>query len=101
MMPIPNATRRQVISAFRFHSRRSPAEAAALLTTFAVAQGLSDPRRPPPGSALEQWATASKAPLWAVQAAASWLHAHAALTDPDEQTAVAEVLGQVGGGGEA
>ena len=49
-MPIPNATRRQVISAFRFHSHLSPAEAAALLTTFAVTQGLSDPRRPPPGS---------------------------------------------------
>jgi hypothetical protein len=101
MMPIPNATRRQVISAFRFHSHRSPAEAAALLTTFAVAQGLSDPRRPPPGSALEQWATATKAPLWAVQAAAFWLHAHAALADQEERAAVAEVLGQVGGGGEA
>lgn len=90
-----------MISAFRFHSRRSPAEAAALLTTFAVAQGISDPRHPPPGPALEQWATATKAPRWVVQAAASWLHAHAALADPDEQTAVAEVLGQVGGGGEA
>jgi hypothetical protein len=101
MMPIPNATRRQVISAFRFHSQLSPAEAAALLTTFAVTHGLCDSRRPPPGSALEQWATATKAPLWAVQAAASWLHAHAALADPDEQTAVAEVLGQIGGGGEA
>ena len=71
-----------------------------MLTTFAVAQGLSDPRRPPPGSALEQWATATKAPLWAVQAGASWL-AHVALADPDEQTAVAEVLGQISGGGEA
>jgi hypothetical protein len=100
MMPIPNATRRQVISAFRFHSRLSPAESAVLLTTFAVEQGLSDPRRPPPGSALEQWATATKAPLWAVQAAASWLQAHAALADADEQAAVAEVLAQAGGGGE-
>jgi len=90
-----------VIAAFRFHSHLSPAEAAALLTSFAVAQGLSDPRRPPPGSALEQWATATKAPLWAVQAAASWLHAHAALADSDEQAAVAEVLGRIGGGGEA
>jgi len=100
MSPIPNDTRRRVISAFRFHSGRSPAESAALLTTFAIEQGLSDPRRPPPGSALEEWATASKAPLWAVQAAAAWLDANAAVTDPHEQAAVAEVLARSGGGGE-
>lgn len=100
MMPIPNATRRQVISAFRFHSGRSPAESSALLTAFAVERGLSSPRRPPPGAALEEWATAAKAPLWAVQAAAVWLHANATLTDPGERAAVAEVLGQNGGGGE-
>ena len=100
MTPIPNQTRRRVISAFRFHSQRSPAESAALLTSFAVKRGLSDPRRPPPGSALEQWATAAKAPLWAVQAAASWLDAHATVTDPEEQAAVAAVLEQTGGGGE-
>lgn len=100
MTPIPNATRRRVISAFRFHCGRSPAESATLLTGYAVERGLSDPRRPPPGSALEQWATSAKAPLWAVQAAASWLHAHAAVTDPDEQAAVTEVLEQIGGGGE-
>jgi len=99
MTPIPNKTRRRVISAFRFHSQRSPAESAALLTSFAVKRGLSDPRRPPPGSALEQWATAAKAPLWAVQAAASWLDAHATVTDPEEQAAVAAVLEQTGGGG--
>jgi hypothetical protein len=62
MTPVPNATRRQVISAFRFHSGRSPAESSALLTAFAVERGLSSPRRPPPGSALEEWATAAKAP---------------------------------------
>jgi hypothetical protein len=100
MTPVPNATRRCVISAFRFHSRLSPAEAAALLTRFAVAHGYSDPRRPPPGSALEQWATAAKAPLWAVEAAASWLSAHATLTDPDERAAVAEILVRAGRGGE-
>ena len=100
MTPIPNATRRRVISAFRFHCGLSPAESAALLTTYAVERGLSDPRRPPPGSALEQWATAAKAPLWAVQAAASWLHAYAVVTDPDEQAAVADVLEQIGRGGE-
>lgn len=100
MTPIPNQTRRRVISAFRFHSQRSPAESAALLTSFAVKRGISDPRRPPPGSALEQWATAAKAPLWAVQAAASWLDAHATVTDPEEQAAVAAVLEQTGGGGE-
>jgi len=100
MTPIPNQTRRRVISAFRFHSQRSPAESAALLTSFAVKRGLSDPRRPPPGSALEQWSTAAKAPLWAVQAAASWLDAHATVTDPEEQAAVAAVLEQTGGGGE-
>jgi len=100
MTPIPNQTRRRVISAFRFHSQCSPAESAALLTSFAVKRGLSDPRRPPPGSALEQWATAAKAPLWAVQAAASWLDAHATVTDPEEQAAVAAVLEQTGGGGD-
>ncbi len=95
MMPVPNAVRRRVISAFRFHSRLSPAEAAVLLTSFAVERGFSDSRRPPPGSALEQWATVAKAPLWAVQAAATWLHAYAALTDPDEIGAVADVLAGV------
>lgn len=99
MTPIPNQTRRRVISAFRFHSQRSPSASAALLTSFAVKHGLSDPRRPPPGSALEQWATAAKAPLWAVQAAASWLDTHATVTDPEEQAAVAAVLEQTGGGG--
>ena len=99
MTPIPNVTRRRVISAFRFHCGRSPAESAALLTAYAVERGLSDPRRPPPGSALEQWAIATKPPLWAVQAAASWLHTYAAVTDPDERAAVAEVLEQIGGGG--
>lgn len=100
MTPVPNATRRQVISAFRFHSGRSPAESSALLTAFAVERGLSSPRRPPPGSALEEWATAAKAPLWAVQAAAVWLDTNATLTDPGERAAVAEVLAQNGGGGE-
>jgi hypothetical protein len=100
MTPIPNETRRRVISAFRFHSGRSPAASAALLTAFAVERGLSDPRRAPPGAALEQWATETKAPLWAVQAAASWLHANAAVSDPDEQAAVSAVLQQLDGGGE-
>jgi hypothetical protein len=100
MTPVPNATRRRVISAFRFHSRRSPAEAAALLTSFAVERGFSQIRPAPPGAALQQWATTTKAPLWAVQAAAAWLQAHARMTDPDEQAAVAEVLGPIGGGGE-
>jgi hypothetical protein len=100
MMPIPNAIRRRVISAFRFHSRRSPAEAAVLLTTFAIEQGFSEHRRPPPGSALQQWATVAKAPLWAVQAAAAWLHAQAVLTDPEEMSAVAEVVAGVERGGE-
>ena len=100
MMAIPNATRRRVISAFRFHCRRSPAEAAVLLTAFAVERGFSDPRRPPPGTALEKWATVTKAPLWAVQAAATWLDAHAALADPDEIGAVAEVVAGVERGGE-
>jgi len=68
MTPIPNATCRRVISALRFHSRLSPAKSAALLTTFAVARV-----REPPESALEQWATAAKVLLWAVQGAASWL----------------------------
>ena len=100
MTPVPNTTRRQVISAFRFHSGRSPAASSALLTAFAVECGLASPRRPPPGSALEEWATAAKAPLWAVQAAAVWLQANAILTDPDERAAVAEILGQNAGGGE-
>ncbi|MBK5938059.1 hypothetical protein [Halochromatium roseum] len=99
MTPIPNETRRRVISAFRFHSQRSPAESAVLLTTFAIQKGLSDPRRPPPGSALEQWATAAKAPLWAVQAAAFWLDANAEVTDSEEQAAVAAVLDQAGRAG--
>jgi len=99
MTPVPNNTRRRVISAFRFHSGRSPAESSALLTAFAVERGLSSPRRPPPGSALEEWATAAKAPLWAVQAAAVWLHTNATLTDPGERAAVTEVLEQNGGGG--
>ena len=97
MTPVSNATRRQVISPFRFHSGRSPAESSAQLTAFAGERGLSSPRRPPPGSALEEGATAAKAPLWAVQAAAVWLHANAILTDPGERAAV---LGQNGGGGE-
>lgn len=100
MMPVPNAVRRRVISAFRFHCRLSPAKAAVLLTTVAVERGFSDPRRPPPGSALEQWATVTKAPLWAVQAAAIWLHGHATLTDSDEIGAVAEVVADVERGGE-
>lgn len=100
MMPVPNAVRRRVISAFRFHCRLSPAEAAVLLTTFAVERGFSDPRRPPPGSALEQWATVTKAPLWAVQAAATWLHDHAALIDPDEIGAVVAVVAGAEKGGE-
>ena len=99
MMPVLNAVRRRVISAFRFHCRLSPAEGAALLTTVAMERGFSDPRRPSPGAALEQWATVTKAPLWAVQAAAIWLHAHAALTDPDEIGAVAEVVASVDRGG--
>lgn len=99
MIPIPNDTRRRVISAFRFHSQRSPAESAALLTAFAIQNGLSDPRRPPPGSALEQWATAAKAPLWAVQAAAFWLEANAEVTDSEEQAAVEAVLDQAGRAG--
>jgi hypothetical protein len=100
MMPIPNETRRRVISAFRFHSGRSPAASAALLTAFAVERRLSHPRRPPPGSALERWATETKAPLWAVQAAAIWLDTHASVSDPGEQAAVAAVLEQLDGGGE-
>jgi hypothetical protein len=47
---MPNTTRRLVILAFRFYSSPSPAGAAALLTTFAIAQGLSDPRCPSPGA---------------------------------------------------
>ena len=100
MMPVPNSIRRRVTSAFRFHSRLSPANAAVLLTTVAVERGFSDPRRPPPGSAHEQWASVAKAPLWVVQAAATWLYAHAALTDPDEIGAAAEVVAGVERGGE-
>ena len=99
MMPVPNVVRRRVISAFSFHSRLSPAEATVLLMSFAVERGFSNPRRPPPGSALEQWATVAKAPLWAVQAAATWLHAHAVLTDPEEIGAVADVVARVERGG--
>ncbi len=68
-------------------------------TAFAVERGLSIPRRPPPGSVLEEWATAAKAPLWAVHAAAVWLDSNATLTNPNERDAVTEVLGQKGGGG--
>lgn len=98
MSPVPNTTRRRVISAFRFHCDLSPAETAALLVAFAVKQGFTDPRRPPPGTALERWATAAKAPLWAVQAAASWLDVNAPLTDPEECAAVADVLATRRGG---
>ena len=98
MSPVPNTTRRRVISAFRFHCGLSPAETAALLVAFAVEQGFTDPRRPPPGAALERWATAAKAPLWAVKAAASWLDTNASLADPEERAAVADVLAMSGGG---
>jgi hypothetical protein len=53
MTPIPNATRRRLLAAFRFHCGGSPAESAALLTNYAVERGLSDPCRPPSGAFLE------------------------------------------------
>ncbi len=96
-MSIPNDIRRSVISAYRYHCDRSPAESAKLLVAFAIDRGFSKPRKPPPGTALERWATVTKAPLWAVRAAAAWLDSNVTVTDQNERAAVTEVLQRIRG----
>lgn len=92
MTPIPNDLRARVISAYSYHSGQSAAEAARQLMAHAVARGIRQPRRPPPGNALTAWTRSeAKAPQWAVQAAADWLVQHRGTT-PGEAEAAAAVL---------
>ena len=78
-MDIHLSQRRRIMTLYRYHYPGSPAESARALLDLARELSLTERTVPIGGETLRHWATDTKAPHWAVVAAARWLLAQEGL----------------------
>lgn len=84
--------RRLILTLYRYHYPGSPAKAARDLVSYGREMSLTERMTVIKGETLRSWATDTKAPLWAVCAAAYWLKEREVPLTTDEQAAMNAVM---------